>query len=320
MSDKKYYDAQLDKARQLQNEGQYAEADALLLSLVAAKDAHLMGERTVLGLPRRLHAARLRLAKAEGDLVARIGYQYTLVPPPQALAKYAQFSAEERRMINLKSREDVPRLIHQIWIGEKAPPVSVKAWAAHAAQHGYDYRLWREADLEREGVFSNSIFNRMLNEGDYPGAVDVARYILLERFGGIYLDCDWYPARDDLSFDAFLPLTGLTAFDEKTPRDTGQGSMLLANSFIAAPAGHPVFGKMLEAFPGIIEEMPRAPAWWSTGPLIFTVIARAGSISLAPASFVAAALADRAPLEDVEAIRREPATQDSGMLIAWKSW
>lgn len=320
MSDKKYYDAQLDKARQLQNGGQYAEANALLLSLVAAKDGHLMGEQTVLGLPRRLHAARLRLAKAEGDLVARIGYQYTLVPPPQTLAKYARFSPDERRVINLKSREDVPRLIHQIWIGEKAPPVSVKAWATHAEQHGYEYRLWREADLEREGVFSNSIFNRMLGEGDYPGAVDVARYILLERFGGIYLDCDWYPARDDMSFDAFLPLAGLTAFDEKTPRDTGQGSMLLANSFIAAPAGHPVFRKMLEAFPGIIEEMPRAPAWWSTGPLIFTVIARAGSISLAPASFVAAVLADRAPLDVVEQIRQKLALQDSGMLIAWKSW
>jgi mannosyltransferase OCH1-like enzyme len=320
MPDKKYYDAQLDRARQLQNEGQYGEANALLLSLVAVKDGHLMGERTVLGMPRRLHAARLRLAKAEGDMVAKIGYQYTLVPPPQVLAKYAQFSPEERRAINLKSREDVPRIIHQIWIGEKAPPVSVEAWATHAASHGYEYRLWREADLEQEGVFANGVFRTMLDKGDYPGAVDVARYIVLERFGGIYLDCDWYPARDDVSFDAFLPLSGLTAFDEQTPRDTGQGSMLLANSFIAAPAGHPVFRRMLEAFPGIIEEMPRAPAWWSTGPLIFTVIARAGSISLAPAAFVAASLADRASFQEVEAVRRELATETGGLLIAWKSW
>ena len=319
MSDKKYYDAQLEKARQLQNDGQYAEAHALLLSLVAAKDGYMMGEQTVLGLPRRLHAARLRLAKAEGDMVAKIGYQYTLVPPPQVLAKYAQFSPEERHTINLKSREDVPRIIHQIWIGERALPVSVKAWAAHAAKHGYDYRLWREVDLEREGVFADAVFKTMLEQGDYPGAVDVARYIVLERFGGIYLDCDWYPARDDVSFDAFLPLAGLTAFDEKTPRDTGQGSMLLANSFIAAPAGHPVFRRMLEAFPGILEEMPRAPAWWSTGPLIFTVIARAGSISLAPASFVAASLADRTPFAAVEALRQQLGDKD-GLLIAWKSW
>lgn len=319
MSDKKYYDAQLEKARQLQNDGQYAEAQALLLSLVAAKDGYMMGEQTVLGLPRRLHAARLRLAKAEGDMVAKIGYQYTLVPPPQVLAKYAQFSPEERHTINLKSREDVPRIIHQIWIGERALPVSVKAWAAHAAKHGYDYRLWREVDLEREGVFADAVFKTMLEQGDYPGAVDVARYIVLERFGGIYLDCDWYPARDDVSFDAFLPLAGLTAFDEKTPRDTGQGSMLLANSFIASPAGHPVFRRMLEAFPGILEEMPRAPAWWSTGPLIFTVIARAGSISLAPASFVAASLADRTPFAAVEALRQE-LNETDGLLIAWKSW
>ncbi|QCL85779.1 mannosyltransferase [Agrobacterium pusense] len=279
-----------------------------------------MGEQTVLGLPRRLHAARLRLAKAEGDMVARIGYQYTLVPPPQVLEKYARFSVEERRTINLKSREDVPRLIHQIWIGEKSPPMSVEAWAAHALKHGYDYRLWREADLEREGVFANSVFNRMLSEGDYPGAVDVARYILLERFGGIYLDCDWYPARDDVSFDSFLPLAGLTAFDEKTPRNTGQGSMLLANSFIAAPAAHPVFRKMLAAFPDILEEMPRAPAWWSTGPLIFTVIARQGSISLAPAAFVAASVPDRTPFDTVDAIRRDLAKDAGGLLIAWKSW
>lgn len=55
----------------------------------------------------------------------------------------------------------------------------------------------------------------MLDKRDYPGAVDVARYKLLDRFGGIYLDCDWYPARDDLSFDAVLPMIGLMAFDEK---------------------------------------------------------------------------------------------------------
>lgn len=81
MSDKKYYDALLDKARQLQGNGKYAEAHAILSSLVAVEDGHLMGEPTVLGLPRRLHAARLRLAKAEGDRIAKIGYQYTLVPP-----------------------------------------------------------------------------------------------------------------------------------------------------------------------------------------------------------------------------------------------
>lgn len=320
MSDKKYYDALLDKARQLQNDGKYVEAHAILSSLVAVGDSHLMGEPTVLGLPRRLHAARLRLAKSEGDVIAKIGYQYTLVPPPAAFAKYAEFSVEERREIAEKSRQPVPKIIHQIWIGDKPPPVSTDAWAAHAHANGYEYRLWREDGLEREGVFADPTFRTMLDKKDYPGAVDVARYVLLERFGGIYLDCDWYPARDDMSFDAFLPMAGLAAFDEKTPRETGKGSILLANSFIAAPAGHPVFRRMLDSFPTIIREMPRAPAWWATGPLIFTVIARSGSVSLAPADFVAASLADRAPFEEVEAIRNGLRAETGGLLIAWKSW
>ncbi|MFK0385847.1 glycosyltransferase family 32 protein [Agrobacterium sp. NPDC090273] len=320
MSDKKYYDTLLDKARQLQGNGKYAEAHAILSSLVAVEDGHLMGEPTVLGLPRRLHAARLRLAKAEGDRIAKIGYQYTLVPPPSTLAKYAQFSVEERRTVAEKSRQPVPKIIHQIWIGDKPPPVSTVAWEAHARANGYEYFLWREDGLEREGVFADATFKTMLDKRDYPGAVDVARYKLLDRFGGIYLDCDWYPARDDLSFDAVLPMIGLIAFDEKTPRETGKGSVLLANSFIAAPAGHPAFRKLLDAFPGIVRDMPRAPAWWATGPLIFTIIARAGSISLAPADFVAASMADRAPFDEVEAVRAGLQDEDGGLLIAWKSW
>jgi hypothetical protein len=54
--------------------------------------------------------------------------------------------------------------------------------------------------------------------------------------------------------------------------------------------------------------------------LIFTVIARAGSISLAPASFVAASLPDRAAFDEVEVVRRKLSTEAGGLLIAWKSW
>ena len=320
MPDKKHYDELLIKVRALQAEHRFSEAHDLLNGLVGNVDSHLMGEITALGLPRRLHSAMLRLAKAEGDAVKRIGYQYMLVPPPQAFKKYGLFSASEREQLAAKNREAVPKVIHQIWIGEKEPPVSTAAWKNHAREHGYDYRLWREADLEGEGVTSNAIFARMLAERDYPGAVDVARYIILARLGGIYLDCDFYPAREDISFHDLLPLIGLTAFAEEVPRMTGRGSVLLANSFIAAPPGHPVFPRMLAAFPDILGDMPKAPAWWATGPLIFTVVARAGSVCLADAGFVAASLADRAPYEEVKAVCASIRPDDSGLLIAWKSW
>jgi mannosyltransferase OCH1-like enzyme len=320
MPDKVYFDAKLASVRQLLVERNFDEARRILDQLSQEADQNLMGERTALGLPRKLHSAFLKLAKAENDVVSRTGYQYLLVPPPEVFEPYGRFSAEERRVIAAKNREAVPKIIHQIWIGDRPVPVSTEAWAAHADKHGLEYRLWREADIERAGILSNTIFAAMLADGDYPGAVDVARYIILSRFGGIYLDCDFYPARDDLSFDDVLPMIGLTAFAEHVPRKTGQGSVLLANSFITTPPGHPVFARMLDAFPEIFQKLPKAPAWWATGPLIFTVVARAGSVCLAGGNFVAAFVADRAPFSEVEAVRSTLDANDDGLLIAWKSW
>ncbi len=320
MPDKAIFDATLADIRRLLAEKDFAAAEDRLLDLSNAHDQHLMGEVTALGLPRRLHSAYLRLAKAKGDAVAKAGYQYLLVPPPEVFAPYGRFSADETRAIAQKNREAVPPKIHQIWIGNKPVPPSTDAWRRHAQANGYAYRLWREADLEAQGIDADPIFRRMREDGDFPGAVDVARYFILSRIGGIYLDCDFYPARDDMSFGDILPMVGLTAFAEETPRMTGKGSVLLANSFIATPPGHPVFERILEALPEIAERLPRAPAWWGTGPLIFSVVARAGSVTLAGADFVAALLADRADFSAVEEARAEASAKSDGLLIAWKSW
>ncbi len=295
-------------------------ARALLAALADHPDAQALGETTSLGLPRRLHAALLRLAKAEGDLLHRIGYQFHLVPDPDRLAPFARATTDERRAITEANRRPVPRILHQIWIGPLPPPPATQAWAAHAAAQGYAYRLWREADLAALGVMGTGACRDMLARGDYPGGVDVARYAILEREGGIYLDCDWYPARDDVGFHDLMPLTGLVAMAEDIPRNTGAGGLLLANSFIAAPPGHPVMARLNAVLPAVLAEMPRAPAWWSTGPLIFTRMARMGSVTLADASLVAATLARGAPEAQVAAIRASAEVTDAGLLIAWKSW
>lgn len=321
MPQKAYFDKKLSEIRQLIAGKDLGKARDMLTRIAEEPDQHWMGELTALGLPRRLHAVHLTLSKAEKDAVRRTGYQYLLVPPPDVLEPYGRFTTEERRSIAALNRQPVPRTIHQIWIGNRQVPVSTRAWAEHARKNGIEYRLWREADLDDAGVSANPVFAAMLEDGDYPGAVDIARYVILSHFGGIYLDCDFYPARDDVSFFDMLPMIGLTAFGEDVPRKTGQGSLLLANSFIATPPGHPVFQRMLQSFPEIFQKLPRAPAWWATGPLIFTVVARgAGAVSLADGDFIRAALADRSPLAAVEDLRLSAGADDGGLLIAWKSW
>jgi len=320
MTGRDIFKARLKEAEVQREAGRFDAAIDILNAIAADPDNGVLGPPTVLGLPRPLHSAFLKVAKRQGDMLRRIGYQHTLVPPPAVLAPFGRFSAAERAALAEAGRQPVPRMLHMVWIGSGELPASTGAWAEHAARHGYGCRLWREADLAREGIDRHPVFAAMLSIGDMPGAVDVARYLILERFGGIYLDCDWYPARSGIAFHALLPLTGLTALAEEIPRETGAGSLLLANSFIAAPPAHPAIRRLLEALPQAAQALPGAPAWWSTGPLLFTVVCRGGAVTVADAAIVAGSVPRHAPIEAVLPLCEKAERDDGGLLLAWKPW
>lgn len=319
MSAKQRLNERLDAAAKLRLSGQLDEAEAVLAAIAKDPDVEALGQRTSLGVPRRLHSAMLKLAKARGDAVQRAGFQYHLVPPPALLNAFAQFSSAERSAMVKINRELVPHKIHQIWIGPNPPPATV-AWEKHATANGYDYQLWQEDDLQELGLENNAVYRDMFGRGDFPGAVDVARYVIMEKIGGIYLDCDWYPARNDVSFHDLLPLIGLTTMAEDIPRNTGKGGLLLANSMLASPPHHPVFTRLLGALNDVMTVLPNAPAWWSTGPLIFTLMSRGGTVTLADADFVAGKLPQDTPLPEVERWCQQAEAQDKGLLLLWKSW
>lgn len=320
MSPKERLNDGIAAARALVAKRDLSKAEALIAELVADQDLCSVGPHTAIGLPRRLHSVLLHLAKAQGDVVRRAGYQFHLVPPVDVLAPLFSYSAAEKRVMNIANRQPVPRTIHQIWIGSMPVPTASDAWQNHADAQGYQYRLWREDDLTALGLLTNPVFAAMRAKGDFPGAVDVARYAILAAEGGIYLDCDWYPARDDVGFHDLLPLVGMTVMAEDTPRLTGQGGLLLANSFIATPPGHPAVHRINASLAASLKALPDAPAWWSTGPLVFTLAARGGAVSVAPQSLVAANLPPGSPFAKVQALQMRAVASDLGLMIAWKSW
>lgn len=310
--------AELAAVRAQIRDGALDLAQARLEEIGRDADLAALGELTLLGLPRKYQSVLLALAKARGDGRARLGLQYFLVPEPSILAPYARFSEDERRQMAAAARQEVPAVLHQVWIGPRPVPPTVAAWRAHAAAHGLTHRLWREADLDAAGIEADPMFAAMRARGDFPGAVDVARYHILRDHGGLYLDCDWYPARQDIGLADRLPMRGLMALAEEVPRMTGAGSVLLANSFIGAPPGHPALVRITEVLPQVLADLPDAPAWWATGPLLFTVIARAGAVVLAEAGLIAAPAPEGATAETLAA--RAAARHEGGLLMAWKPW
>ena len=316
--DKHWFDARLEDLSELTRAGRFEEAHALADLLAAAPGEGTpdpMGPLTLAGLPRRLHAARLHLARAEGREVEKLGWQAMQGPALDALLPMASFTAEERRQAATMATLPVPRILHQIWIGHLPPPPSLAAWHDWCGQHDREHRLWDEAALEAIGATDHPAYRRMLAAGDLPGAVDVARYLVLAAKGGIYLDADFFPAQGGGDFDAYLPPLGLSALAEDTPRITGRGSVLLTNALISTPPGHPALAALLRTLPDALNALPRAPAWWVTGPLIFTLFARLGPVGIAAHDILAGRLPRGADATELEGFRSAP-----GLLIDWKSW
>lgn len=97
-------------------------------------------------------------------------------------------------MINTTERPMIPNTIHYIWLGdiEKLPElgkVCINTW--HENLVDFEIILWDESKIR--DVFSVdklSFFNSMLEKKKYAFAADFARCIILNEFGGIYLDTD----------------------------------------------------------------------------------------------------------------------------------
>lgn len=317
MTDANTLKGKLKTATMLVADGKLAQAEAILDALAADPDRDVLGATTALGLPRRLHAAMLKLAKRRGDDRARVALQYHLVPPVDVLGSLFRVDAAGRAERVTAAIDPVPRLLHQIWIGSK-PPETTAIWQDHAARHGWEYTLWDEDALAGIGVDKDPVYQAMLADKDFPGAVDVARYHVLAAHGGTYLDCDWVPVGDQ-PLEAAIPLVGLSAMAENTPRLTGTGSPFLNNSVIAAPPRHPVFTQLLDRLPEVTRRLPKGPAWWVTGPLVFTLACRAGPVTVLDAT-IASGFTDGGRADVDRTVAAFSANGNPAILHGWKPW
>lgn len=86
-----------------------------------------------------------------------------------------------------------PKNIHQVWIGSKTPSyVKEYAMAWQSLNPDFSYRLWTNEDILDLGLTNESQYLTSPN----PGAKsDIARYEILNRFGGVYADTDFLPIK-----------------------------------------------------------------------------------------------------------------------------
>jgi mannosyltransferase OCH1-like enzyme len=158
----------------------------------------------------------------------------------------------------------IPRVFHRIWL-EGAMPAEFVAFGETWVQcnPGWEMVLWTPATLPP-----------MTNQAEFDaepraaGRSDIARYEILLRFGGVYIDCDFECLRDIAPL-----LDGVSLFAGW--EDSGS----VNNAIIGATAGHPVLAELVETIPGRVAAHSTAEINVQHGPVLFTevVTAHAGA-------------------------------------------
>jgi mannosyltransferase OCH1-like enzyme len=100
----------------------------------------------------------------------------------------------------------IPKIIHQIWIGDKSkmPKNDIQTWIDNHPE--YEYILWDEARINKLNLVNRDKYDIYYNQQCYHGSSDIARIEILYQYGGVYLDADSIcnnPIDDLLNTDFF---------------------------------------------------------------------------------------------------------------------
>lgn len=153
----------------------------------------------------------------------------------------------------------IPKIVHSIWIGPGEPSLLANHCMYEQRERflhkaDWEFTQWNEVMLKYHGLW-DPFFDECVARKKWVHVTELARWLVLEKLGGIYLDCDVEPLRP------FGPL--------------------LMNRFFAGQEGadpYVVNGAVVGAVPGhrlvrrIIEEFPRDPSGFPSdlGPVHLT--------------------------------------------------
>ena len=154
----------------------------------------------------------------------------------------------------------IPALFHRIWFGSKPIPAQYEAWwnAWKRQYPSHEFRTWTDKDIPN----LKSVSERIANADSMARKSDIARYEILGRFGGIYLDCDIMPLN---YYDFSRETSDLVVCHERDDETHN-----CQNAFIAVSQGHPIMDMAIEKVCNIPEY--RGDIILETGPGFFKAL------------------------------------------------
>lgn len=159
--------------------------------------------------------------------------------------------------------EKIPKIIHQLWIGDKPPPSRMMdTW--RDMNPDFEYIRWSESVCsERKMKFECK--NRINEMEEINGKADIMRWEILYKYGGVFIDADSYcvmPIDDQL-----MNTKSFAGWEHEEARPG-----LIATGTMGFPPKHPLVKGAIEWIKANCVDMKKvgAAAWQTVGPGLLT--------------------------------------------------
>lgn len=144
----------------------------------------------------------------------------------------------------------------------------METWKANHPD--WSYMLWTEEEISELGLYNESKFE---SHPMLSGKADIARYEILFKFGGFFIDADSISIKplDDLLDNNFV-----TVYESEKNR-----KKLVANGYFGCkPKSRVMFDMINEIRKLDVNRMMHRHAWETTGPLPFTTVLKKHSVKI----------------------------------------
>ena len=154
----------------------------------------------------------------------------------------------------------VPKIIHQLWIGEKQPPLNAMN-SVRDMNPDFEYWFWNEELIKERLKIPKKYKMKIDLMEELNGKADMYRWLILEKYGGIFIDADMISIEP---LDDFLLNQSFFSWENELLRPN-----LCATSIMGLSPNHIICNKAIEY---IMNNRITSPAWKSVGPLLLSNI------------------------------------------------
>ena len=171
----------------------------------------------------------------------------------------------------------IPKIIHMIWIGNKKPPI----WCIDSWKNDYinKYSDWNFILWNEEKINSIEMVNRELYDAEptLRGKSDIARYEILYKYGGIFLDADsFWIEKDNSDLNILLEKTKINNHDFFCANES-KSKQYFANGVFGCTKNNIILNKIIYYIKDTYysekkKHNHKYSIWLVTGPVPFTKI------------------------------------------------